>query len=235
MDYESCRDFLKRLAYVILICVAFHFKLDNFAFMIAFILVVIALLCFSYYKAKQQKADQEMDRIMNAPSGTVSAEVLPLNNNYMEENHKLSTRDLCAEVLRKLNCDVQFDDENEYNMHFSYQGENFGVETWEDGLMITIWDTWWGTVDLANLDDVSRVRKAINTINVRQGFTLMYSIDEKSKKFAVHTKRQCLLIPQIPQLENYMVAMLTGFFDVQRSFKEEYDRLRLEEEANAKV
>ena len=203
--------------------------------MIAFILVVIALLCFSYYKAKQQKADQEMDRIMNAPSGTVSAEVLPLNNNYMEENHKLSTRDLCAEVLRKLNCDVQFDDENEYNMHFSYQGENFSVETWEDGLMITIWDTWWGTVDLDNLDDVSRVRKAINTINVRQGFTLMYSIDEKSKKFAVHTKRQCLLIPQIPQIENYMVAMLTGFFDAQRSFKEEYDRLRLEEEAKAKV
>lgn len=235
MDYESCRDFLKRLAYVILICVAFHFKLDNFAFMIAFILVVIALLCFSYYKAKQQKADQEMDRIMNAPSGTVSAEVLPLNNNYMEENHKLSTRDLCADVLRKLNCDVQFDDENEYNMHFSYQGENFSVETWEDGLMITIWDTWWGTVDLDNLDDVSRVRKAINNINVRQGFTLMYSIDEKSQKFAVHTKRQCLLIPQIPQIENYMVAMLTGFFDVQRSFKEEYDRLRLEEETNAKV
>lgn len=235
MDYESCRDFLKRLAYVILICVAFHFKFDNFAFMIAFIIVVIALLCFSYYKAKQQKADQEMDRIMNAPSGTVSAEVLPLNNNNMEENQNLSTRDLCAEVLRKLNCDVQFDDENEYNMHFSYQGENFSVETWEDGLMITIWDTWWGTVDLANLDDVSRVRKAINTINVRQGFTLMYSIDEKSQKFAVHTKRQCLLIPQIPQIENYMVAMLTGFFDAQRSFKEEYDRLRLEEEANAKV
>ena len=193
------------------------------------------MFCFSYYKAKQQKADQEMDRIMNAPSGTVSAEVLPLNNNNMEENQNLSTRDLCAEVLRKLNCDVLFDDENEYNMHFSYQGENFSVETWEDGLMITIWDTWWGTVDLDDLDEVSRVRKAINTINVRQNLTLMYSIDEKSQKFAVHTKRQCLLIPQIPQIENYMVAMLTGFFDVQRSFKEEYDRLRLEEKAKAKV
>ena len=235
MDYESCRDFLKRLGYVILICIAFHFKLDNFAFMMAFILVVIALFCFSYYKAKQKKADQEMDRIMNAPSETVSAEVLPLNNNNMEENQNLSTRDLCAEVLRKLNCDIQFDDENEYNMHFSYQGENFSVETWEDGLMITIWDTWWGTVDLDDLDEVSRVRKAINTINVRQNLTLMYSIDEKSQKFAVHTKRQCLLIPQIPQIENYMVAMLTGFFDVQRSFKEEYDRLRLEEKAKAKV
>ena len=199
-------------------------------------LIVIVLFCyFLYYKNKKYREEQEMDRIANGPNMSVGSEVLPLNNKYMEENHKLSTRDLCAEVLRKLNCDVQFDDENEYNMYFTYQGENFSVETWEDGLMITIWDTWWGTVDLDNLDDVSRVRKAINTINVRQGFTLMYSIDEKSKRFAVHTKRQCLLIPQIPQIENYMVAMLTGFFDAQRSFKEEYDRLRLEEEANAKA
>ena len=199
------------------------------------ILVVVVLFCyFLYYKNKKYREEQEMDRIANASNMSVGSEVLPLNNNNMEENQNLSTRDLCAEVLRKLNCDVQFDEENEYNMHFSYQGENFSVETWEDGLMITIWDTWWGTVDLDDLDDVSRVRKAINNINVRQNLTLVYSIDEKGQKFAVHTKRQCLLIPQIPQIENYMAAMLTGFFDVQRSFKEEYDRLRLEE-ANAKV
>lgn len=199
------------------------------------ILVVVVLFCyFLYYKNKKYGEEQEMDRIANAPNMSVVSEVLPLNNNNMEENQNLSTRDLCAEVLRKLNCDVQFDEENEYNMYFTYQGENFSVDTWENGLMITIWDTWWGTVDLDDLDDVSRVRKAINNINVRQNLTLMYSIDEKGQKFAVHTKRQCLLIPQIPQIENYMAAMLTGFFDVQRSFKEEYDRLRLEE-ANAKV
>lgn len=200
------------------------------------ILVVVVLFCyFLYYKNKKYREEQEMDRIANASNMSVGSEVLPLNNNNMEENQNLSTRDLCAEVLRKLNCDVQFDEENEYNMYFTYQGENFSVDTWENGLMITIWDTWWGTVDLDDLDDVSRVRKAINNINVRQNLTLMYSIDEKGQKFAVHTKRQCLLIPQIPQIENYMAAMLTGFFDVQRSFKEEYDRLRLEEKANAKV
>lgn len=200
------------------------------------ILVVVVLFCyFLYYKNKKYREEQEMDRIANAPYMSVGSEVLPLNKNDMEENQNISTRDLCAEVLRKLNCDVQFDEENEYNMYFTYQGENFSVDTWENGLMITIWDTWWGTVDLDDLDDVSRVRKAINNINVRQNLTLMYSIDEKGQKFAVHTKRQCLLIPQIPQIENYMAAMLTGFFDVQRSFKEEYDRLRLEEEAKAKV
>lgn len=52
-----------------------------------------------------------MDSIANAPIMSVNAEVLPLNNNNMEENQNLSTRDLCAEVLRKLNCDVQFDEE----------------------------------------------------------------------------------------------------------------------------
>ena len=205
--------------------------------MIEFLSILITIVLFCYflnYKNKKDRAEKEMDSIANAPNMSVSAEVLPLNKNDMEENQNISTRDLCAEVLRKLNCDVQFDDENEYNMYFTYQGENFSVDTWENGLMITIWDTWWGTVDLDDLDDVSRVRKAINNINVRQNLTLMYSIDEKGQKFAVHTKRQCLLIPQIPQIENYMAAMLTGFFDVQRSFKEEYDRLRLEE-ANAKV
>ena len=206
--------------------------------MIEFLSILITIVLFCYflnYKNKKDRAEKEMDSIANAPNMPVSAEVLPLNKNDMEENQNISTRDLCAEVLRKLNCDVQFDEENEYNMYFTYQGENFSVDTWENGLMITIWDTWWGTVDLDDLDDVSRVRKAINNINVRQNLTLMYFIDEKGQKFAVHTKRQCLLIPQIPQIENYMAAMLTGFFDVQRSFKEEYDRLRLEEEAKAKV
>lgn len=206
--------------------------------MIEFLSILITIVLFCYflnYKNKKDRAEKEMDSIANAPNMSVSAEVLPLNKNDMEENQNISTRDLCAEVLRKLNCDVQFDEENEYNMYFTYQGENFSVDTWENGLMITIWDTWWGTVDLDDLDDVSRVRKAINNINVRQNLTLMCSIDEKGQKFAVHTKRQCLLIPQIPQIENYMAAMLTGFFDVQRSFKEEYDRLRLEEEAKAKV
>lgn len=206
--------------------------------MIEFLSILITIVLFCYflnYKNKKDRAEKEMDSIANAPNMSVSAEVLPLNKNDMEENQNISTRDLCVEILRKLNCKVQFDEENEYTMYFTYQGENFSVDTWENGLMITIWDTWWGTVDLDDLDDVSRVRKAINNINVRQNLTLMYSVDEKGQKFAVHTKRQCLLIPQIPQIENYMAAMLTDFFDVQRSFKEEYDRLRLEEKAKAKV
>lgn len=167
---------------------------------------------------------------MNAPSGTVSADVVPLNVNNMEEKQNISTRDLCVEILRKLNCEVQFDEENEYTMYFTYQGENFRIDTWKDCLMVGIWDTWWGTVDLDDLDDVSRICKAINTVNINSFLTLVYSIDQEHQQFAVHTKRQCLLIPQIPNAERYMAAMLAGFFDVQRNFKEELDKIRREDE-----
>lgn len=59
---------------------------------------------------------------------------------------------------------------------------------------------------------------------------MVYSIDLEGQHFAVHTKRQCLLVPQIPNIENYLAAMLAGFFDVQRSFREELDKLRREDE-----
>lgn len=201
--------------------------------MIEFLIILIAVVLFCYFlynKDKKNKEEQEMDRIAKVPNMSVNAEVLPLDNNKMEEKQNISTRDLCVEILRKLNCEVQFDEENEYTMFFTYQGENFRIDTWKDCLMIGIWDTWWGSVDLDDLDDICHIRKAINTININSFLTMVYSIDQEGQRFAVHTKRQCLLVPQIPNIENYLAAMLAGFFDVQRSFREELDRLRREDE-----
>lgn len=201
--------------------------------MIEFLSILITIVLFCYflnYKNKKDRAEKEMDSIANAPNMSVSAEVLPLNKNDMEENQNISTRDLCVEVLRKLNCKVQFDEENEYTMYFTYQGENFRIDTWKECLMIGIWDIGWGTVDLDDLDDICHIRKAINTININSFLTMVYSIDQEGQHFAVHAKRQCLLVPQIPNIENYLAAMLAGFFDVQRSFREELDKLRREDE-----
>lgn len=201
--------------------------------MIEFLIILIAVVLFCYFlynKDKKNKEEQEIDRIAKVPNMSVNAEVLPLNNNKMEEKQNISTRDLCVEILRKLNCEIQFDEENEYTMYFTYQGEHFHIDTWKDCLMIGIWDTWWGTVDLDDLNDVSRIRKAINVVNINSFLTMVYSIDQEHQQFVVHTKRQCLLVSQIPNIENYLAAMLAGFFDVQRSFKDELDKLRREDE-----
>ena len=185
---------------------------------------------YFYNKSRQDKMNEEMDRIVNSPSSIVRTGITSESQTNMDDIQNISTRDLCVNVLRKLNCDVQFDEEDSYRMSFTYQGETFQIDTWKDGLMISIWDTWWGSVDLDDLDDVSRIRKAINTININSSLTLVYSIDQENQRFAIHTKRQCLFIPQIPNIENYLSAMLSGFFEVQRSFKEELDKLRKEDE-----
>ena len=194
------------------------------------ITITIILMYYFYNKSRQDKMNEEMDRIVNSPSSIVRTGITSESQTNMDEIQNISTRDLCVNVLRKLNCDVQFDEEDSYRMSFTYQGETFQIDTWKDGLMISIWDTWWGSVDLDDLDDVSRIRKAINTININSSLTLVYSIDQENQRFAIHTKRQCLFIPQIPNIENYLSAMLSGFFEVQRSFKEELDKLRKEDE-----
>lgn len=202
--------------------------------MVEFLSIFAAIVLFCYflsYKNKKYKEEKEMESIANAPNMSRNPEVLPLNNTSMEENKNISTRDLCVEILRKLNCEVQFDEENENTLLFSYQGEDFRIDTWNNCFTIVIWDVWWGTVDLDDLDDVSRIRKAINTMNINYSLTMVYSIDQENQRFAVHTKRPCLLIPEIPDIEHYLAAMLAGFFEIQRNFKDELDTLRREDEA----
>lgn len=66
--------------------------------MIEFLIILIAVVLFCYFlynKDKKNKEEQEMDRIAKVPNMSVTAEVLPLNNNKMEEKQNISTRDLC--------------------------------------------------------------------------------------------------------------------------------------------
>lgn len=139
-----------------------------------------------------------------------------------------ATKDLLVAVLQKLNCKVEFDEENADKMFFTYQGENFCAVASNDCLMATLYDFSWGGVELDDLDEVSMLRKAINEVNMYSPVTLVYSIDKDADKMIAHTKRQILMVPQIPDLEKYLVAMLSSFFEVQRNLARELDNLRKE-------
>lgn len=136
------------------------------------------------------------------------------------------TKDLLVEVLRQLNCNVENDEEESERMFFTYQGEHFCAVASNNSLMVTIYDFSWGAVELDDLDEVSILRKGINEVNMYSPLNLVYTIDTEHNRMVVHTKRQILLVPQIPNLENYLVAMLGTFFEVQRNLAAELDKLR---------
>lgn len=189
----------------------------------------ISWVCFYYYYKVLGKEKQQQ---VSSPNSTNSNN--PNNKNAstsQQSNTEFDTKQFCLDILKRLNCEVHIDETAPDHLRFMFQGEPFHIEVTKGYLMICIWNTWWSTFDINDLDEVARVRKAINIMNTNGNLTLLYSIEEEGQKLAVHTKRTCLLIPEIPNSDQYLFAMLSGFFDIQRHFKEVLDNLAKEENA----
>ena len=131
------------------------------------------------------------------------------------------TRDLCIELLKQLNCEVSVAEEDENRLCFQYQGELFVIDASNESFFIDIWDPRWYIVPLDDLEQMSNVRKAINTINNYSGTTIVYSIEEEGQKFVLHSKRQCILTKEIPHVKEYLRALLNDFFTVHNRLREE--------------
>lgn len=183
------------------------------------VLITIAIIYFSLQhknKLKTNNADtsEETDNSSVAYAG-------------------MKPRELCEAILHDLNCKTEEDEEEGSDrLAFKFQGETFCIIVSDDCLLATIYDFSWGSVELDDIDEVSRVRKIINEINFQYGgHTLFYTMDTDNNRMVVHTKRQILLTPEIPNLDNYMTAMLSGFFEVQRAMAHELDKERMKKKA----
>lgn len=150
------------------------------------------------------------------------------NEKYSEV---LGAKDLCVKTLEKMNCKVEEDEENGRLM-FTYQGEHFVIYADNEYRMIDVWDMFWYQVPLNDIDKMARTRKAVNEVNVRNTNTLVYSTNEEENSFDIHTKRN-MLFCEMPDLENYLGAMLESFFIAQREFYKALEKIKQEEETLA--
>lgn len=128
------------------------------------------------------------------------------------------TKDLCIELLKQLNCEVTTSNEN--RLYFEYQGEHIVIDASNDSYFIEMWDPWWLIVPLDDLEQMSNVRKAINVTNSWGGTTVYYTIEEE-QKFVLHSKRQCILPKELPNVKEYLMALLNDFFTVKKWLNEE--------------
>ena len=133
------------------------------------------------------------------------------------------TKDLCIELLKQLNCKAAVAEEDENRLCFQYQGEPFVIDTSNESFFIDIWDPRWYIVPLDDLEQMSNVRKAINTINNYSGTTIVYCIEEEEQKFVLHSKRQCILPKDLPNVKEHLSALLNDFFTVKLWLTEQID------------
>ena len=143
------------------------------------------------------------------------------------ENEKKGARDLLLETLTKIGCQYKVGEEEDNNrIYFAYQGEHFFVNASNDAWYIQIFDTNWGHVELYDIDEFARLKKAINESNLANAVMTVYTIDETGSNVYVHCKSTILFVPQIPHIEAYLKTELDAFFHAHHSVGNEMARLR---------
>ncbi len=147
----------------------------------------------------------------------------------MEIRNK-NTRELFLDTLERIGCQYQLGEGEDTRIFFSYQGEHFFADMKEDSIYVHIWDTHWVQVELYDIDEVSRLRKAINTSNMNSAVTTFYTIDDDAKTMNVHTKSTITFICNIPYLENYLRTELDEFFHAHQIVCTEIHKLREQEQ-----
>lgn len=142
----------------------------------------------------------------------------------MEDNR--TTKDLFLETLTKIGCQYKIDEEKDNRVLFAYQGEEFMADIVNNSYYVHLWDCFWDYVALNDLDDVARLRKAINTTNFNTHVTTVFSVHEDVKNIFVHSKKSIPFMASIPQIEEYLRVELDEFFHVHRVLQTEMYRLR---------
>ena len=149
------------------------------------------------------------------------------------EEESKGTKDLFLETLTKIGCQYEIDPDEGY-ISFGYQGENFVASATNEGCYVRIWDTYWGHVELYNVDEFSRLRKAVNHANLNCSTMTVYTINEEGNTVDVHCKSIFPFMPQMPNLEDYLRSELGDFFTAHHMVSSEMAKLR-EQEENAQV
>ena len=178
--------------------------------------IVIIACTYFFTRRKAKPIEQETD------SGTQPEASADIQQEEKQEEPP-HTKDLCIELLKQLNCEVFVSEEEENRLDFKYQGEHFIIDATNESFFINIWDPGWYVVPLDDLEQMSNVRKAVNTINNYSGTTIVYYIEEEGQKFILHSKRQCILPKDLPHVKEYLRALLDDFFAVQKWLSKEIE------------
>ena len=129
------------------------------------------------------------------------------------------TRSLFLDTLTKIGCQYQLGEDDDTRIFFDYQGESFFADLDSEGIYVHIWDTHWLQVELSDIDEMSRLRKTINT-----------SIDNDSKTMIVHSKSIIPFMSSMPALEVYLRVELNEFFRAHHVIEVEMHKLREQEQ-----
>ena len=150
-------------------------------------------------------------------------------NNHLEVTRMeetISTRQLALRTIENIGCTPQYTEEG--RIQFEYQGIVFLMEAANDCLFVNLIWPWCYSFSKFDIDEFARVRQVVNEVNMRDTLSVIYSITD-SDDVALHIKKHFLLVPQIPDVEEYLKLILNSFFRTARTLDLEIEKCRIQE------
>ena len=179
-----------------------------------FILGVGFFILFIHYRW----GDYGRDEAVNEVEDAVVEEKKPMTYH---------TRTLVLRVLKSIGC--QPEETEEGPIKFEYQGVIFMIEAQEDCPFVNLIWPWCHSCSFYDVDEFSRVRRMVNEVNMHYSCKLFYLVNSEADEVGIHVKKHFLFIPQIPQLDGYLIGYLSSFFETVRSFDVDVEKIRLQE------
>ena len=142
----------------------------------------------------------------------------------MEET--ISTRQLALRTIENIGSEPKYDEAG--RIQFEYQGVVFVMEADNECLFVNLIWPWCHSFSKFDIDEFARVRQVVNEINLRDTLSVVYTISD-SDDVALHIKKHFLLVPQIPEVEEYLRMILNSFFRVVRTLELEIEKCRMQE------
>ena len=185
--------------------------------------ITTALCAVAWWMSKKHQVSVESVKAVEEKS-----EPVPVNGTEDNQVLNYEARDLFFETLAKIGCTYEMDDHDRIEFH--WQGGYFIAEVSNEAPFAIIWYTGWESIELSDVDALSRARKVINQANINYNMNVLYGINEEDGMFYLHTKKHFLFIRQIPNIDGYLSAVLNEFFVVRRYVEIEMDKLKNQEE-----
>ena len=136
---------------------------------------------------------------------------------------------LVLTTLRKIGCDPQIELQGDITyVYFTYQGEKYTIECNDSCYFIIIYDTWWYSISIySDVEEIANLHKVVNLANQHVNCTLLYTTNNEIEEIGIHSRQTLLFRKEIPELDKYLMSILSGFFKAQRLVLTELEKCKV--------
>ena len=111
------------------------------------------------------------------------------------------------------------------NIGFMYQGDDFYLSFQEDVPFVMIWYPWWGTINADN-PVLPYLKEVINAVNISSFITTVFMAEnEGDKEIGIHSHCHTFFTESGLEPEEHLKLILDSFFDTRNAIKENIDKL----------